>query len=70
MKRRLTVSLCRLIFAVAIVFAAIAPKNLHAITCTWAILDGQFCTQCFVWSPLGWIAVSDPTWGIILPASD
>ena len=62
MKRQLLVSLSRLLLALALFVVLIAPKNANAMTCTTALWGDQICVQCFVYSPLGWIPIGDPTW--------
>jgi hypothetical protein len=62
MKKRLWFSLCRLAIAATVVFVAALPNRMSAVTCTTQQYGGSICTQCYVYSPLGWIPVGSPKW--------
>jgi hypothetical protein len=66
MRRQLLASLFRLLFALALFVAVIAPKKTNAMTCTSMVYGTYICYQCYVYSPLGWVAIGDPQWDDVM----
>lgn len=62
MKRKLFVAVSRMVVALALAAVALAPHKANAIECTSAYYGDTYCTQCWVYSPDGWIPIGDTTW--------
>ncbi|HEY6392812.1 MAG TPA: hypothetical protein VIX89_16145 [Bryobacteraceae bacterium] len=66
MRHRLLVSLFRLVLALTLFAAGVAPKKVRAMECTSQVYGDMLCFQCYVSSPLGWIAIGPPEWDQII----
>jgi hypothetical protein len=62
MKSRVFFSMCRLAIASAVLIAAVLPNKMSAVSCSSQQYGNQTCTQCYVYSPLGWVPVGNPKW--------